>query len=677
MTRFLLPIITLSLMLLLLPSCNSAKSLINKGNASFEKGQYDLAGNFYKKAYSKTSYKDKTQRAEVAFKQAECYRNINYYRAEQTYRNAIRNKYNDSIVFLRIAQVQLKNGKYKEARENFQTYLAYNPTDTTGIIGLKSVELIDSLTKNPTGYIVSKVKAFNANRSSTMGAAFVGKDGNELIFTSNRKIKRKDDNKEKEKIEKQKENLVTGNFNHDLYFTKKNIEGKWSTPELIESEVNSKNDEGVPSFTSDGKTMFFTRSMTEENKGEGTLIVTSTRTNGNWSDPKTITLFNDSSISVSHPATSSNGETLYFVSDAPNGFGGKDIWRTTKIDGKWTYAENLGADINTAGNEMFPTLKNDTLYFSSDSRPGMGGLDIYKAVPYTDEKKKEHWIVTNMGVPINSNEDDFGMTFEGNSEKGFFSTSRKERGYDALWQFELPELEYILAGAIKGKDGSNLPTAKINIIGNDGENARIMTKGDGTYRFKLKKGVKYQLLASAKGYLNQRDSLNTLNVNTRESETYIHNFSLTPIDGATRIENIFYDFDKSTLRPESIKGLNELISLMIENPHITLELSSHTDYKGDNYYNRDLSARRAQAVVDYLINAGIEAARLKAVGYGEEKPSVINKAIAEKYPEFEQNTELTEEFILSLPQEQQETANQINRRTEIVITSTDYQLQQK
>lgn len=674
MKYFSLPIILSILTAPLFYSCNSAKSLVNKGNLSFERCQYATAGDFYKKAYSKTSYKNKAQRAEIAFKQAECYRYINYYRAEQVYKNAIRNKYNDSIVFLRIAQVQLKNGNRKSAQENFQLYHQYNPTDTLGINGLKSIEFTDSLTKNPSRYVVAKTKHFNANRSSTFGAAFVGADGNELLFTSNRKIKTKGKREKKNKENQQKENLVTGKFNHTMYSTKKNNSGQWSKPEILNNSVNSKADDGVPSFTADGKTMFFTRSITENNNGQGTIIVTSTRSGGEWSEPKTITIFNDSSISVAHPAISADGETLYFTSDAPNGFGGKDIWRTTKVDGEWTYAENLGPDVNTAGNEMFPTLKtNGTLYFSSDGRPGLGGLDIFQATAYIDETNKERWKVINMGVPLNSSQDDFGITFEGEFDKGYFSTSRKERGYDALWSFELPELEYILTGKILGKDGNSASGARINIIGNDGENARIMAKGDGTYRFKLKTGVKYQLLATATGYLNLRDSLHTYSVNQRESETYIHNFFLTPIDGASRIENIYYDFDKSTLRPESIDGLNELIGLMNENPHITMELSSHTDYKGDNYYNRDLSARRAQAVVDYLINMGIEAARLQAVGYGEEQPFTINKKIAEEHPDFKEGDQLTEKFIIGLPQAQQETANQINRRTEIVITGTNYQ----
>ncbi len=652
-------------------ACGGVKKTLRKADTNYENGEYYAAGELYKKAYSRISYKDRELRGETAFKQAECYRLTNNARAEQVYRNAIRNKYPDSIAFFRLGQVQQKNGKYNDALKSYTTYLEYDPESAQGKFGLESLKLADSLRNNPSRFIIKKEKHFNAGRSSSFSPAFVGNDGDILIFTSNRRY----DKKEKT----QKRNSVSGQPNNSLFQVRKNSKGNWEKPEIIEGEVNSKNDEGIASFTSNGQTMYYTRSMTEDCKGEGTLIVSSRRSEASWSDPASITLYNDSSISVAHPAISPDGGTLYFVSDAPNGEGGKDIYRTKLENGKPTYIENLGPAINTPGDEMFPSFHPDgTLYFSSNGHPGMGGLDIFKAEEITLPDSTKTWKVENIGSPINSNGDDFGITFSakpesGQKEMGFFSSNRNEiRGYDAIWSFVLPELEYFLEGKILARNGNPVKSARINIVGDDGETAKIFAKGDGSYRFKLKKGVNYQLQASADEYLNERDSVSTHVVNERESETFIRNFSLIPTFSSVKLDNIYYDFDKATLRPESKEGLDALIAMMNENPHITIEMSAHTDYKGNNEYNRILSYERAQSVIDYLIDAGIDGARLSAVGYGEIKPFIIDTKHNQLFEFLAVGTELTEEYILSLPEEEQEIANQINRRTEFKIVSTTY-----
>lgn len=652
----------------ILASCGGVKTVLRKADVSFEKGEYAVAGDLYKKAYSRISFKDKPLRAETAFKQGESYRLINNVRAEQMYQNAIRNNYSDSISFLRLAQMQQKNGKYKDAAKNYITYLEAFPDDELAKNGLLGVNFADSLRNNPSRFIVKREKELNSNRGSSFSAAFTSSEADVLVFTSNRKF----DKKEKT----QKRNSVSGQPNNHLFSMKKNSQGNWEKPEVLEGEVTTKNDEGIASFPSDGSTMYFTRSMTEDNKGEGALIVVSNRSGGSWGAPSTIQLFNDSSISVGHPAISPDGEMLYFVSDAPGGYGGKDIWRTKLESGKPTYVENLGSEINTSGDEMFPTFKPDgTFYFSSNGKPGMGGLDIFQAVSVQKPDSTYGWEVTNMGVPLNSSADDFGMSFAGETNTGYFSSNRNEmRGYDAIWSFVLPELEYILEGKILARNGTPAADGRINIVGSDGESARINAKGDGTYRFKMKTGVDYQLQASANEFLNARDSISTHHVNKRASETFTRNFSLIPTFESVKIENIYYDFDKATLRPESEEALNALISMMDENPNITIEMSAHTDYKGNDIYNRDLSAKRAQSVIDYLIAAGIDGARLTAVGYGEVKPFVIDATHNQLYSFFQIGTELTEEFVLSLPLEEQEIANQINRRTEFIILSTTYNI---
>lgn len=659
--------------IVLLTACGGVKKTLRKADLSYENGEYFTAGELYKKAYSRISYKNRPLRAETAFKQGECYQMISNTRTEQVYKNALRNKYPDTLVHLRLAQAQHKKGKYKDAIKSYTTYLEAFPDDELGKSGLQGALSADSLKSNPTRYIIKKEKGMNVGRSSSFSPTFVGEDADVLVFTSNRKIDKKEKN--------QKRNAVSGQPNNSLFQMKKNSKGKWEKPEVIEGDVNSKNDEGIASVTTNGQSMYYTRSMTEDNKGSGTIIVVSNRSGGAWGAPSSITLFKDSTVSVAHPAISPDSDMLYFVSDAPGGYGGKDIWRTKLENGKATYIENLGPEINTKGDEMFPTFKPDgTLLFSSNGHPGMGGLDIFQAEIVQKSDSTQGWKVTNMGSPINSSADDFGMTFagtteDGQKEAGYFSSNRDmARGYDALWSFVLPELEYILEGKILARNGSPIPEARLNIVGDDGETARINAKGDGSYRFKMKKGVNYLLQASAADFLNEHDSISTHKVNERESETFTKNFNLTPTFKSVKLDNIYYDFDRATLRPESKEGLDAIIAMMNENPNITIEMSAHTDYKGDDEYNRVLSHQRAQSVIDYLINAGIDGARLSAIGYGEIKPFIIDERHNKLFDFLPIGTELTEEYILSLPEEQQEVANQINRRTEFIILSTTYNM---
>ncbi|MFV0471148.1 MAG: OmpA family protein [Paludibacteraceae bacterium] len=653
----------LFLIVVFLTSCG-IEARLRKADKHYTLGEYYTAGKLYKSVYSKIPYKQKEKKAAVAFKQGECYRLTNYYRAEQAYQNAVRYKYSNDTVNLRLAQMQMRNGKYKEAGENFDIFLSQHPESELAKSGLRASTYALELKNNPTRYEVRKSKDFNAVRSSSFSPAFSGSDGDVLYFTSNRKFGKKNIVR--------KNNGVSGQPNNHIFFTRKNNKEKWEDIEQVEGEINTGNDEGVETFSSDGRTMYFTRSNTVEDKGNGTVVMVSNRAGGSWGAPQEIKLFKDSTVSVAHPSISSDGEILYFVSDNIGGLGGKDIWKATNINGEWGALENLGPKINTQGDEMFPTVREDgVLFFSSDGHPGMGGLDIFRATP----QKDGDWMVENMGSPINSNNDDFGITFEGKKEKGYFSTNRNNtRAYDAIWSFELPTLEYVLTGKITDLQGETVPDAKIKIVGNDGENVRIQAKGDGTYLFKMTKGVEYVMLATARGYLNLKNQINTLVVDDRKSENFKIDFQLTPIYKPVQMNNIFYDFGKWTLTPASETGLQTLVKLLKDNPNVTIELSAHTDYVGNDISNKTLSERRAQSVVDYLINAGISKARLTPVGYGETQPFTVDSSNAKRYAFLKTGVILTEEYIRSLTSEQQEIANQINRRTEFKVLKTTYNL---
>ncbi len=645
---------------ILLAGCG-IKARIKKADTRYEIGEYSAAGDMYKGIYSALTSKEKPLKGKIAFRQAECYRLINQGRAEQAYLNAIRNNYSDSIVFLRYAQVLQQNGKYAEAAKYYDIYLENDSTNIVALNGLTASKNAAELLKTPNKFVVKRSTDFNLRRTSSFSPAYAGTSAEMIAFTSTRPADKK---------AVQKNSAITGLPNNDIFVSRKNATGKWETPEAIEGDINSINDEGICSFSSDGKMMFFTRSPYVADGARGTEIMMSNRAGGTWSKPQKITIFKDSTVSVAHPAISPDGQTLYFVSDSKKGLGGKDIWKGTLVNGECKYIENLGPDINTPGDEMFPSVSADgTLYFSSNGRIGFGGLDIYKATP----KKEGGWMVENMGSPINSSADDFGMTFEGKSQKGYFSSNRNEtKGIDAIWSFEIPELAYSIEGKVTDEKGVEIPDATVRMISNTGVNARIQSKKDGTYRLKLDKDMDCVMLATARGYLNQKNAVSTQGMT--ESKTFKVNFKLSSISKPIQIENIFYEFGKWDLTPASESGLQVLVKMLTDNPNITIEISANTDYVGSATENMVLSQRRAKSVVDYLISKGIEAQRLTSVGNGKDKPVVVDAALAKKYAFLKENDVLTQDFILKLTPEQQETANQINRRTEFRVVKTTYKL---
>ncbi|MBN2767158.1 MAG: OmpA family protein [Paludibacteraceae bacterium] len=640
-------------------SC-SLNARLKKADKEFNMGEYFSAGEKYRKLFSQIPAKDRDTRAKVLFHQAECYRLLNYHNAEQMYANAIRFGYPDSLVYLRYAQSLHRNAKYDLAAKNYAIYLQKDSTHSMAANGLKALELSAQFKATPTPYLVRKADAFNARRSYSFSPAFSGPDGDMLFFTSNRSLNAKT---------AARNSRITGMPVNKIYSSKKNAAGKWEKPQMTSTEEAAKTvtDDGTVSFTADGRMMFITRARQQTNGEAAAEIYVSSRAGGSWSEPKKLEVFKDSTISVAHPAIAPDDMTLYFVSDAPNGFGGKDIWIATYDEGTVKDVRNAGPQINTPGDEMFPTVRRDaTLYFSSNGLPGIGGLDIFKAV-----QNDKDWIVENMAMPINSNFDDFGIAFEGNAERGFFSSNRgQNRGYDLIWSFELPEYEYLLEGRVLDENQNPVPDAYVRLVSNSGINARVQVKKDGTYRIKIDKDIDCVMMAGARGFLNKEARLSTEGV--KESKIFTQDFSLVTIFKPIQMDNIFYEFGKWNLTPESETGLQELVKILRDNPNITIEISAHTDHVGNNEANKTLSERRAQSVVEYLIAAGIAKDRLSAVGYGEEKPFVVNAATVQRFSFLKENDELTEAFVNALSADQQEQAKQINRRTEFRVLKTTY-----
>ena len=641
----------------LLCSCGAEVSL-RKGDQKYALGEYTDAATLYKKAYAGTPSTDKEMRAQTAYKLADCYRRINYVpRALAAYRNAVRYNYPDTIVYRYLADMQMLDGKPQDAEKNYLIALEHDPDDILAQNGLKSARTVKEIKENPTRYIVKRDNVFNG-RYSDWSPVFASQEYDQIIFTSTRKESTGDDI-----------NGITGMKNCDMYVSRKDDKGRWQKPELIEGGPNTEFEDGTCAFTPDFQTMYYTYCSSDPQQPRPAAIRKSSRSDASWSEGSAVGSASDSIYNYAHPAVSPDGKWLYFVSDMDGGYGGMDLWRIP-ITGRLIGAENLGPDINTPGNEMFPTFrKNGNLYFSSNGHPGMGGLDIFCAVSTSDST----WTVTNLGSPVNSQADDFGMTFEGDYTRGFFSSNRGDgRGRDHIWTFELPETVHLITGWVYEKDGYELPDALVYLVGNDGTNLKLNVRDDGSFTQRVTPGVSYLLLGTAKGFMNYKQEITA--DSTNQDREYVLQFPLSSISKPVLIDNIFFDFNSATLRPESAESLNELVQLLTDNAGVTIEIGAHCDYKGNDDYNQRLSQQRAESVVNYLIEHGIKKDRLTARGYGETRPQTINKKTAEKYKFLPEETVLTEQFIMTLPEDQQEICNQLNRRTEFRVIRTTYGL---
>lgn len=688
--RFILFLCALVMMIWIMPGCSVQKK-IKRADRKFAIGEYYTAGDIYKQCYRRLSTKkDRELKGYVAYRQGECYRLINNQRATNAYNNALRCKYQlkDSTVYLHYAQALQYQGKYKDAIKNYELYLEKHPDNYVAQAGKYACGKIDEWKKQGSRYKTSEAKEFNQKRTSNFAPMFIGSNTDALMFTSNRQEKQKGGTKKLKRPSN-----VTGQQLFQLYQTRKNAAGEWEDIVLAEGlygeqggEGDQQNDSteekggktnaemGVCSFSRDGRMMLFTYSKPINGKDLGAKIYSSERASGEWSEAQEVKLFADSSITVGHPALNNTGDTLYFVSDAPGGVGGKDIWFAELEGDEWINPQPLGAGINTTADEMYPYVHEDgTLYFSSNGQPGYGGLDIFKATRDTTYKDSVVWVIFNMGAPFNGIGDDFGITFAGNTQNGFFSSNKGDKkGFDKIYQFWLPEMEFIAEGTVRDEQGEPIADAKLRIVGSDGTNSRVNARRDGTYKIKLNKEVKYVMLATARGYLNAKEQWDTKGL--KDSKTYTLDFALSPISRPVKMENIFYEFGRWELTQASEKEMDGLIKLLNDNPNITIELSAHTDMKGNEEFNQELSQKRAQACCDYLIKKGIEKERLTPVGYGKSKPVVADKALNKQYPFIPVDQALDEEFILKLKSDQQEICNQINRRTEFKVIKTTYKL---
>ena len=558
-----------------------------------------------------------------------------------------------------MAQTLLKLGKYEEAAVFFEEYLDEVLGDKVAFNGLASAKL-GMNPPEPELYDIKIVKKLNS-KYSDFSPMLDPDDPYVIYFSSMRRAA----SKKNKNI-----NRITGQGASLIYVAREEAKGDWKDIEPVfaandndeETEKNSFED-GTISFTADGKEAFFTRTRYEKTEPMGAEIFNAKLAGGKWSNPSKVNLGADSLI-FAHPSISDDGATLYFVSDMPGGYGGKDIWKVIKTGDGWSPPINLGPDINTPGNELFPYIHKDgTLYFSSDGLVGYGGLDIFKAIQVDDEK----WQVKNMGLPINSCSDDFGITFYPNREAGFFSSSRgNKKGYESIYYFERPVVQVVLSGLIDGgKDIPAPPNTVARIVGTDGTNQRIDIVSSGTFNVLLSPNAEYLVLVTAPGYFNHKDKINTKGI--RESKQFSLNISLQSIERPLIFENIRFEAGKWELSADTKTELDKVVLMLKENLFVKVDIIAHTDASGNESDNSELSKKRAEVVKQYLISKNIASERLSGIGLGGEQPLTVNQSMAKKYNFLKQDDVLTEDFIKRLIRRDQSTARNLNNRVEFIV----------
>lgn len=648
------------------------KNSLKEADNAFAAQHYFSAIDWYKKAYIKEKKAEK--KAKILFRTAECYRHINDLNEAITfYQKAITAKYPDPKCNFYIGEIKKEQKLYNEAISSFQSYQKEVPSDKRAEDEIKSCELAQKWVDNPTRHKIENMGMIN-DKEDDYSPAFADKKNSTLWFTSTRSGATGD----------AKPDETTGDQHSDIFETKLGKDGKWSTPTPLGPPISSGVNEGCAVVDKKGTFMVFTRCGEAKKKQLKCQLYISNKQGPSWAEPAPIT-FDIDSFQFNNPALSPDGNTLYFSSNMTGGKGHYDIWKSTfsKKDKAWGAPVNLGASVNTAGNEGFPYMHSDnkTLYFSSDAMLGMGGLDIYKIVVAKDGSFTG--TPENLKYPMNSPHDDFGIIYDGNKDRGYLSSDREGgKGETDIWSFYLPPLVFNAAGVVTNlKDNTVIPNCPIIIKGSDGTLAQVTTDKDGAYTLPLKPEVSYEIYTQTnkdlktptapRSFFASEDKGKFTTVGISESTNFKKDFQLDPVpEGEIRFPAVLYALGKAELlvdvagtdkandthKPLNSKdSLNALYKTLTDNPTIIIELSAHTDSRGNAALNEKLSQARAQSCVDYLISKGIPAERMKAVGYGKRKLKITDAQIAK-----------------GKTKEEKEAMHQANRRTVFKILSWDY-----
>jgi peptidoglycan-associated lipoprotein len=639
-------------------SFSQAEVFIKQADNAFENEAYFGAIDLYKKAYSKENSAD--EKARLLYQIAECYRlTLDSEQEVIWYNKALKAQYDEPKAYLYLARAYHKQGNFREAIEYYNLYESKNPGDPETAKGIETAEYAQELRDNPERYIVQNEVLLNSEEYD-FAPAWADDEYNTIFYSSSRQGAQGLEIDER-----------TGESFQDIFFATRDGKGKWSEPERVTSLVNTIHNEATPHLTSNHDWMFFTRCESTKDVNKGCDIWLTRKNNEKWESARLITLKNDLSediTTVGHPALTPDESYLLFASDMPGGEGGRDLWiapfdKASRTAGP---AVNLGPDINTPEDEMFPFVRKDgVLFFASNGHKGMGGLDIFMA----EASGENEWSSPkNMGVPINSVAHDFAIIWEGDNQRGYFSSDRNGgKGMDDIYSFNMPPLLFALEGQVYDKDTQlPVPEATIKVVGSDGSSFEALTDGGGAFIF-AEKGderyinpeANYSIEVSKPDYLVAKDQISTVGLD--ESTTFLKEYfiTFTAPDKAIEFPEVRYAFAKAELQVNeevnSKDSLDFLYRTLIDNPTIIIELQAHTDSRGSNSANLDLSQRRAQSCVDYLVSKGIPEERMVAKGYGETKLRISDAQIAKMKTE-----------------EEKEAAHQKNRRTEFTVKSFNY-----
>lgn len=586
---------------LLLSGCASYH--IRQGNRMYDDLAYSMAIQEYQKGLSKKEFPN------ARIKLAECYRKLNDLpRAEEAYSKAIQLPQIQPVHKLHFAQILMRNGKYEQAKIYFDQYLTSVPTDTPAKILRMSCDSITAWMADSLKYSV-QTSSINSGQSNFAPVWY--KDG--VVFATDRSTKGKTYE-------------WTGRPFLEMFYAKGSIESGYSSPIGLTGDVNGIYHDGPATFSASGDTIYFTRNnyvkrkVKESSRDEVNLkIYGAVKKDTAWKNLVDFE-YNSNDYSTGHPTLSKDGNTMYFASDMPGGLGGSDIYMTKKVDGQWGKPVNLGNAINTPYNELFPVIWHDTLlYFSSEGHKNFGGLDIFQSSNQTGSWSE----AKNVGYPLNSSFDDFGIAMNDSGTAGLFSSNRniQNTSLDNIYSFTVNDLRFNLEG-IAVEKLTQLPIAdvKVELLNKTtGEKEYAMTGEDGKFKFKLDPETEYAIMGTKDMYFTNTELVST--VGKKQSEDMFVKLRLELeriiVNKPIVLENIYYDLDKYNIRPDAAAGLDKLVTIMNDNPAISIELSSHTDSRADDRYNDVLSQRRAEAAVNYIISHGVSASRITAKGYGE------------------------------------------------------------
>jgi len=651
------------------------QSLIEKGDEAFDSYMFEIAADYYQKALP--AIKTKDEKARVCFRLGISYFEIGKFtQAEEsfteaftiiTYENADNPELNKGEVLLKYADALRMSGKYEKAINIYELYLKKEPNDYRALNGKESCINAPKWINRPTRYKVTNVANFNSAKLD-FSPVWSSKDYRSIYFTTSR-----------DGTLGNRDNYKSGQKFTDLFEAAQDRKGTWSEPTPLVGEINSEFFEGAASVGPRGTEIIFTRCEAGKNIDIPCKLYFASKRGNVWSTPVEINIPGFEGFEVGYPAISKTGNHVVFASNKSGGYGGMDLYKAD-FDiktGQISNVANLGYNINTTGDEVFPYLKEDNkLYFASDGRGGMGGLDIFVATPYEGGLFKD---AQNLRYPINSSYDDFGIVFKGNNEEGYFSSNRPGgKGGDDIYSFILPPLIVKVQGFVKDTTDMSkivrLKDASVTLLDDQSIVKEMKSDATGAFSFELVPGKNYTL----KAMVNENYFANSVSFTTKgvEYDTVIFiDLNLAKIPLIIELPNIEYELAKADLRPESTVSLDNLVKTLNDNPHITIELRAHTDYRGGDDYNMDLSYRRAKSCVDYLVLNGIDSLRLTSKGFGETMPKVIDEKTAAQFPFLKAGDVLTPEFIDKLPgKEKQEICHQLNRRTEFSVLRKDYNL---